>query len=257
MKRPPRALAQTLAALSRKVRAARKHAGFTLEEAARRAGLSRRFLVEIEAARTNPSIGKLAALAQALGVPLRELCDLPMATAPPQRIALLGLRGAGKSTLGRMLAARLEVAFTELDARIAERAGMGVAEIFELHGPEGYRRLEREALEDWLAHHGSGVLAVPGGLVSEPATLDRLCQTCRTVWLKASPQEHWQRVAAQGDLRPMRNDPNAMLRLQSLLEAREPGYRRATVHLDTSGRSPEASLEQLVGLLEAAGSAAS
>lgn len=240
---------QILRLLAARIREARRRTGMTLEQAAGKAGLSRRFLVEIEAARTNPSIGKLASLAHALGVALRDLCDIPAATAPKLRIAMIGLRGAGKSTLGRMLAARLEVPFTELDDWIEERAGFSVSEIFELHGTEGYRRLERDALEDWLARHGSGVLAVPGGIVSSPATFERLCQTCRTVWLKARPQEHWDRVLAQGDLRPMKGDPRAMERLEALLAARTPAYRRAALHLDTSGRSPEESLGELVGLL--------
>lgn len=249
MKRPPRSLHFTLSALARQVRAARARAELTLEETAQRAGLSRRFLVEIEAARTNPSIGKLAALAAALQVPLRELCDLPPSPAPAARVALLGLRGAGKSTIGRLLATRLEVPFTELDRLIEERAGLGVAEIFELHGGESYRRLEREALEHWLAHHGAGVLAVPGGIVGNAETYERLCRTCRTVWLEARPEEHMARVAAQGDLRPMGDDPNAMERLRRLLQAREPLYRRADLHLRTSGRSPEACAELLCAQL--------
>lgn len=251
MKRPARNLHHLLAALAARLREARARAGLTLDQTARRAGLSRRFLVEIEAARTNPSIGKLAALASALGISLAQLCDLPLAATPPLRIALVGLRGAGKSSIGRALAQRLELPFTELDQLIEERAGLGVGEIFELHGDEGYRRLEREALESWLAHHGSGVLAVPGGLVADDASYARLCQTCRTVWLQARPEEHMARVLAQGDLRPMQDDPDAMARLNRLLRARTPAYERADVHLQTSGRTPEECVEELRARLQA------
>ena len=246
--RPSRRLLESLAA---KVRAARLREGLSLQEAATRAGLSRRFLVEIEAGRTNPSIGKLAALAEAFHLPLRELCDLPTRGAPVKRIALLGLRGAGKSTLGRRLAERLEVPFTELDEVITSIAGLSVAEIFELHGAGGYRRLEAEALEKWLSQHGEGVLATPGGIVSEPRTFDRLLGSCRTVWLQATPQEHWDRVVAQGDLRPMQGHPEAMDRLRALLEERSPSYARAEIHLDTGSGTPEDLVQHLVERLEA------
>ncbi|HEX9792466.1 MAG TPA: shikimate kinase [Planctomycetota bacterium] len=256
--RTPSALLKSLAA---RVREGRARLGLSLEETAARSGLSRRFLVEIEAARTNPSIGKLAALSSALAMPLGELCDLPIQTAPRLRIALLGLRGAGKSTLGRRLAARLEVPFAELDQRIEERAGMTKSEIFELHGTAGYRRIEEEALEDWLRHHGAGVLAVPGGLVTSPRAYERLLATCRTVWLQAAAREHWDRVVAQGDMRPMRGDPAAMQRLEELLAERASWYARAGIHFQTSGHGVEAStellakrlLEESAGLLPATG----
>lgn len=249
MRTSPRPARRLLEALASKIREARKRRGLSLEEAARRASLSRRFLVEIEAGRTNPSIGKLAALASAFGVPLRELCDLPLGGAPPHRIALLGLRGAGKSTIGKLLADRLEVPFCELDDRIQDAAGLTVTEIFELHGASGYRRLEAEALEDWLAHYGTGVLAVPGGLVTSSDTYERLRSTCRTVWLQTTPQEHWDRVVAQGDLRPMRGNPKAMNQLCALLEDRIPLYQKAEVHFETTASTPLQVADSLVEAL--------
>lgn len=224
--------------LAARLRNAREARNLSLQTAADRAGVSRRFLVEVEGGRTNPSIGKLAALADAYGIPLRDLCDLPTGSAPPHRIALIGLRGAGKSTVGRILARELEVDFTELDDLIEELAGLTVKEVFALHGPEGYRRLEREALEAWLKRHGSGVLAVPGGIVTSKESYDRLRSTCRSIWLQASAEEHWNRVVSQGDLRPMRGQPKAMEQLIGLLRARESLYRLADIRISTSGREP-------------------
>ncbi|KAA3609007.1 MAG: helix-turn-helix domain-containing protein [Planctomycetota bacterium] len=246
--RPSRRL---LEALALKVREARRRRGLSLDEAARRASLSRRFLVEIEAGRTNPSIGKLAALAGAFGVPLREMCDLPLGGAPPMRIALIGMRGAGKTTLGKALAESLEIPFGELDESIEELAGVSRAEIFEFHGETGYRRLESEALESWLAHHGEGILAVPGGIVSSSNTYERLRATCRTIWLQASPEEHWNRVVAQGDLRPMHGNPRAMEQLRRILSERTPLYRQAEFHLDTSQRQASACVDELKRFLTA------
>jgi len=243
-------LQQILETLGLRLKEARQARGLSLQEAADRAGVSRRFLVEAEAGRTNPTLGRLAALAGTYGIPLRDLCDLPTFAAPPARIALIGLRGAGKSTLGRMLAEKLEIPFAELDDIICELAGLSVSEIFELHGGAGYRKLERAALEEWLARHGSGVLAVPGGIVSSPGSFERLRATCRTLWLTPEPEEHWQRVVTQGDLRPMKNQPRAMEQLQALLEQRIPLYRLADVHLDTSGKTPEECLERALAALQ-------
>ncbi len=234
-----------LQALGDRVRSLREARGDTLAELAEAAALSRRFLVEIESGRANPSLRKLAALAGALGRPLAELCDLPLGP-PPQRYALIGLRGAGKSTLGRLFAAHLEVPFGELDDHIEALRGLTRGEIFALEGAASYRRSEADALEDWLAHHGTGVLAVPGGIVESLPTYQRLLATCRTIWLQAAPEEHWQRVAAQGDTRPMRADPAAMERLRQLLEERSAAYAKAMVHVDTSGRSPGDCLETIL-----------
>jgi XRE family aerobic/anaerobic benzoate catabolism transcriptional regulator len=240
-----------LEALAHKVRQTRHARGLSLQETSTKAGFSRRFLVEIEAGRANPSIGKLSALADALCMPLRELCDLPGRGVPALRIALIGLRGAGKSSVGRSLAQTLEIPFSELDDVIRERAGLSVGEIFELHGSEGYRRFETESLEEWLSRHGSGVLAVPGGVVASPYTFERLLGSCRTVWLRAEPQEHMERVRAQGDLRPMSAHPEAMERLVNLLEERSPQYQRAELRLSTSGKTVDEVVAELRGALEA------
>lgn len=192
-----------------------------------------------ESGDANLSLLKLVALARALKLPLRELCDVDVGHAPETRVALLGLRGAGKSSVGRALAQRLEVPFFELDDLIEQSAGMGLGSIFEIHGESAYRQHQREALENWLKHHGSGVLAPGGSIVSDDAAWQRLRSTCRTVWLKARPHEHWQRVVDQGDLRPMNDHPRAMAELEKILAEREPRYALADRTVLTSGMSPD------------------
>ena len=233
-----------LTALGRKIRDAREARRLSLQDLAERAGWSRRFLVDAEAGRANPSLGKLSDLAEALGLPLAQLCDLPRA-GRPARYALVGLRGAGKSTLGQALAQELEVPFSELDSWIERRAGMPVGEIFELEGSVGYRRHEAGALEDWLSHHGTGVLAVPGGIVQSP-TYERLLRSCRTIWLQASPEDHLERVRAQGDTRPMQRSADALSRLKTILREREAAYRRCDFTLLTSGRTVPDCVHQLL-----------
>ena len=220
-----------------RLREARLASGLTLSELARRAGLSRRYATMSETGLANPSLLKLAQLAAALDVPLRELCDLPTRGYSGERIALVGLRGAGKSTVGRRLAHALEAPFVELDQRIEERAGMSLAELFELHGAERFRALEGEALEQVLAESGRLVLATPGSIVADRGTFARLRETCRTVWLRAEPEEHLARVLAQGDRRPMRDRPRAMEELRELLARREPDYARCEFVVSTTGRS--------------------
>lgn len=228
-----------LAVVGKRLAAARQRAGLTLSDAAQRAGLSRRYVSMAENGDANLSLLKLAALSVALRIPLRELCDIDVAGAPALRVALLGLRGAGKSSVGRSLARKLEVPFFELDRLIEDRAGMSLAPLFEIHGEARYRELQRAALEDWLEHHGSGVLATGGSIVRDEAAFARLRSTCRTVWLKAAPEEHWQRVVDQGDMRPMRNNPRAMAELQQILAAREPSYALADFTAITSGQEVE------------------
>ena len=161
------------------------------------------------------------------------------------RVALVGLRGAGKSTIGAGLADRLAVPFVQLDREVERIAGMRLAEVFDLFGQAGYRRLERRALEAVLERHDRFVLEAGGGLVAEPATYDRLLGACLTVWLQARPEEHMARVAAQGDHRPMAGSPEAMDDLRRILEVRGPLYARADLTLDTSGRAPEACVAAL------------
>lgn len=237
-----------LLAFGHRIRALRREQNHSLQGLADLAGLSRRFLVEIEAGRANPSLAKLAALAQALHVDLGRLCDLPLPH-PARRIALVGMRGAGKSSLGRRLAQALEIPFFELDQWVQEHAGMTNSAIFELEGSEGFRLREQEALEAWLSRHAEGVLAVAGGLAENAVAWNRLLASCTVVWLRAQPQEHWDRVLAQGDSRPMRGLPDARARLEGLLRAREPAYARAPLHVDTSGRTEAQAAEELQALL--------
>jgi XRE family aerobic/anaerobic benzoate catabolism transcriptional regulator len=237
-----------LADLGRRLRKRRLERGLSVSDLALQAGVSRRYLTDAEAGRANLSILKLIDLARALEVPVTALLREP--EPPRERIALVGLRGAGKSTLGRRLALALEVPFVELDQRVEAVAGLTLGEIFGLHGEEGYRRFEAEALERVLSEGERVVLAVGGSVVTSPATFERLRATCRTVWLRARPEEHFERVLAQGDRRPMAERPRARAELEALLAARAPLYARCEHALDTSGRSPDACLRDLLRLAE-------
>src|SRR5205085_10103466 len=166
-----------------------------------------------------------------------------------QRIALIGLRGSGKSTLGGALAARLDVPFIELDREIERQSGIDLSQLFELFGQEVFRRNERTALEAILQHQPRFVLATGGSLVTEPGTFELLSASCRTVWLKAHPEEHMRLVVEQGDLRPMANNDRDMADLVSILTSREPLYAKADLVLDTAGQTPERSLQELLDLL--------
>lgn len=223
--------------LGRRLREARARSGLTLADLARRSGLSRRYVTEAEAGRANLSVLKLAALAGALRVRMGELADLPLVSPHSERVALIGLRGAGKSSIGRELALRLEAPFVELDAKVEELAGMPLGELFSLHGEEHFHRLEAEALESVLASGERLVLATGGSIVASPSSFERLRATCRTIWLSAKPEEHLQRVAEQGDRRPMQGRPRAMQELKELLARREPLYRRCEIEIATSGLS--------------------
>jgi XRE family aerobic/anaerobic benzoate catabolism transcriptional regulator len=228
-----------LVSFAERLRAARLETGLSVTELAERAGLSRRTLTEAEAGRANPSLVKLAALASGLGVGLGELLDLPLTAHRGERLALVGLRGAGKTSVGRLLARSLEVPLVELDACVEERAGLTLAELFEVHGERRFRELEAEALEEVLARGDRMVLATGGSIVASHATFERLRRTCHTVWLRARPEEHFQRVLDQGDRRPMRQRPRAMEELRDLLAEREPLYDRCEHAVETSGRSAE------------------
>jgi XRE family transcriptional regulator, aerobic/anaerobic benzoate catabolism transcriptional regulator len=166
------------------------------------------------------------------------------------RIALLGLRGAGKSTLGAKLAAERDVPFIELDHEIEKDTGMPLAEIFSLYGQSGYRAIEKRTLERVLGASDSAVISVGGGIVSEKETYDYLLAHCYTVWLKAQPEEHMSRVIAQGDFRAMAGSDRAMEDLRRILESREPLYRKADTCVDTSGDSVDASFSKLKAALQ-------
>jgi XRE family transcriptional regulator, aerobic/anaerobic benzoate catabolism transcriptional regulator len=181
----------------------------------------------------------------ALGPLLGHKPANPPGAGASQRIALIGLRGAGKSTLGQMLAADLDYPFVELSREIEKIAGGSVAEIQALYGANAYRRYERRALDEAIAAYPQSVIATPGGLVSEAATFNQVLSHCTTVWLKAKPEDHLKRVAAQGDLRPMAASKEAMQDLKGILAGRAAFYSKAQMQLDTSEQDLEATFAAL------------
>ncbi len=238
-----------LGGIGRRVRALRAERGLTLRGLAARSRVSERFLNQVESGAANISVRKLAALAQALGTTPAALLAGPGGEPDLPVIALLGLRGAGKTTVGRRLARRLRVPFVELDRRTEEAAGLSLAEIFALHGEAYYRRLERETLERVLAEQRPLVLATGGGVVTSPETYDLLRRRTLTVWLRATPSEHWNRVVQQGDRRPMADNPQAMAELRRLLAAREPLYAEAAHTVDTSRLDADSVVQALEALV--------
>ena len=263
--------ADYLKSVGERVRESRARRGMTRKLLARDSGVSERYLAQLETGQGNISILLLRQIAKALDTPVEALVlqgpeppvDLVHTTeflrrlpadqlsqarrllveqfggvdlaARHGRIALIGLRGAGKSTLGAILAERLEVPFLELDRFIEQESGVTLSAIFDLYGQSGFRRLERRCLDQVIERYPRFVLATGGSLVSEPATFERLLTMCFTVWLRATPEEHMQRVIAQGDMRPMEDNREAMSDLLRILEVREPLYGKADVTLDTSG----------------------
>jgi XRE family aerobic/anaerobic benzoate catabolism transcriptional regulator len=226
-------LVDLLNEIGQRVRERRKAKAMTLKELAKASGLSERFVSDLEAGRANISVMNLAEVAQALAMPLSAFFNAPERGV----IALLGLRGAGKSTVGKALAAKLGVQFFELDQLVEGEAGMRLAEIFSIHGEAYFRRLELDVLSRFLDAHPRAVLATGGGLVTSADAFRLLLERTRTVWLKATPKEHWERVVKQGDLRPMRDRPQARTELNRRLREREPLYAQAQRTLVTSGRS--------------------
>lgn len=239
-----------LTRFGRRIRSLRGEKGWTLAELADAAGLSVRFLGEVEAGRGNISLTKLAGLAAALSVPIPSLLD----GAAPARgvISLVGLRGAGKSSVGKKLAARLDLPFFELDALIEAAAGISLAEVFAIHGESYYRRLETETLERFLREHPASVLATGGGIVTNGDAFERLKRATRVVWLKARPEDHWERVVKQGDRRPMASSRDAKAELARLLRSREPLYRQAHDVADTSQLGLAGTVDRLASALSPA-----
>src|SRR5712691_253618 len=274
-----------LKALGERVRQVRARRGMTRKLLARDSGVSERYLAQIESGKGNISILVLRQLAGALDIPLDVLLsegpeppvefvhmveflrrlsidDLKLVrqlllqqfggidtAARHGRIALIGLRGAGKSTLGSALAERLEMPFLELDRLIEQESGLTLNLIFDFRGQAGFRELERQCLESVLQRYPCFVLATGGSLVSEPGTFERLLSGCFTVWVRASLEEHMQRVIAQGDMRPMANNRDAMSDLKRILAEREVLYSKSDIQIDTAGRTFEESVETLIQAL--------
>lgn len=283
--RAERQAAELMRLVGTRVHDARKALGWSRRELSERSGVSPRYLAQLEGGDGNISIGLLDRVARALHQPLDRLLrhggpagehvrlshlyDAAseatkarvwqmldpgnQAAGKAQRLCLIGLRGAGKSTLGARLGAAAGIRFIELNREIEERAGIPLAEIIALYGEEGYRQLEADTLEDIIATGDRLVLAVAGGIVSQPETFQRVLSRFHTVWIKASPEDHMNRVRAQGDLRPMAGNPQAMAQLHQILKNREADYRKADHMIDTSGRSVEETLSGLIGWIREIG----
>ena len=274
-----------LAALGERTRALRARRGLTRKGLAKAAEVSERHLANVEMGVGNASVQFLRQLAQALNCSLAELVGDETASSPEwlmireilrgrsevelararaalvdmfgapasqaarrQRIALIGLRGAGKSTLGRGLAESCRLPFVELNRSIETLAGCTLSEIHSLYGPAAYRRYEKRAMEEAIQRHPRAVIATPGGIVSDPATFNLLLAHCYTVWVRATPEEHMDRVLAQGDTRPMAGhagNAEAMNDLRRILESRAAFYSKADAVFDTTAMSPQAALAAL------------
>jgi XRE family aerobic/anaerobic benzoate catabolism transcriptional regulator len=267
-----------LEGLGQRVRTMRALRGMSRKVLAKVSGISERYIAQLEGGKGNVSIVLLRRVANAMGAPLEDLIpggelqpDWPVirdllrkatpnqiaqakellsgGSAPLRRafsgIALIGLRGAGKSTLGKMLAGRIGWSFVELNKEIERQNGLSVAEIIALYGQEGFRRMEQAALVQLLARKELMVLATGGGIVSEPVTFDLILKSFYTIWLKAEPEEHMGRVRSQGDLRPMADDRSAMAELRNILISREPLYARANAMVDTAGLTVDAAAARL------------
>jgi XRE family transcriptional regulator, aerobic/anaerobic benzoate catabolism transcriptional regulator len=277
--------AEYLRLLGERIREARARRGMTRKILARDSDVSERYLAQLETGQGNISIVLLRQIAHAMGLPLgdlvREEPDRPVeltlliqtlsrlpakdlaqarkllgetfgaavASERRHRIALIGLRGAGKSTLGAMLAKSLAVPFIELDREIERDSGTRLAEVFDLYGQAAYRRYERRALEGVIERYDRAVIATGGSIVSEPATFDLLLSACHTVWLTAAPEEHMSRVVAQGDTRPMAENEQAMEDLRRILAGRNALYSKADARIDTAGKTVEQSFAELKAAL--------
>ncbi len=235
-----------LTTVGARIRALRERQGLARRQLSEISGVSERFLAQLEAGRGNISLMRFADVAEALSTTPSEL--LAGASSPQNAsgiIALLGVRGAGKSSVGAKLAEQQEVLFVEVDTRIEHAAGLSLAEIFELHGESYYRRLEREVLSRLLTESRAMVLATGGSIVNDRENYALLRERSSTVWLRAKAEDHWNRVIQQGDARPMAENPHAFSELRALLAAREPLYATAHHVIDTSGKSIGEVVEQL------------
>ena len=276
------AVAALMDQVGQRVYAARKGKRLSRRELSERSGVSPRYIVRLEGGEGNISIGLLQRIAIALDKPIESLVSIDDNIAddisrlivryqnadtatranvlrvldPEQlrehkaeRLCLIGLRGAGKSTLGDQIGKALDLPFTELNQEIERSAGIPVSEVIAMYGEEGYRKLEADTIKTIIATRERLVLAVAGGVVEKPDTFAEVLGRFHTVWLKASPTEHMERVRAQGDLRPMAGNPQAMEQLREILVSRESFYGQAEHHLDTSGKTIEATLAELRALI--------
>ncbi len=266
--------------LGQRVRTMRALRGMSRKVLAKVSGISERYIAQLEGGKGNVSIVLLRRVSNAMGAHVEDLIpsadpapdwpvirDLLRKATPAQiaqakealtgagtstqrrpsfsGIALIGLRGAGKSTLGKILAAKIGWKFVELNKEIELQNGLSVAEIIALYGQEGFRRMEQAALGQLLARKELMVLATGGGIVSEPLTFELTLSSFYTIWVKAEPEEHMARVRGQGDLRPMADDRSAMAELRNILVSREPLYARANAVVDTAGLSVDAAAARL------------
>ncbi len=278
--------ARLIARLAARVRAVRKDRGLPRRVLSEMSGVSPRYLAQLEAGEGNISVGLLQRVATALDVKIEALLaeqsppdrDLERlgrlyrqssgdiqsqvrsllapqnpAVLRAQRICLVGLRGAGKSTLGRMAGEALGVPFVELNKEIEAHTDMPLAEVMALYGQDGYRALEAEAVARVVRQHDRLILAVAGGIVAEEATYNQLLERFHTVWVRTSPAEHMQRVRAQGDERPMKGNPAAMDQLKSLLSLRAPLYEKAEAEVNTSNKTVTSSLNDLMKVIATRG----
>src|SRR5262245_25452393 len=234
-----------LARLGERVRAWRQQSSTTRKVLSQSSGVSERYLAQLEAGEGNISVLLLRKIARAMGVPVDQLVREEERAAGAERVALVGLRGAGKSTLGRKLAEAVGAPFIELDHEVEKEAGARLGEVFAMYGQDAFRRFERRALERVLREEPRAVIAVGGSLVTDPGSYDLLLGSCRCVWLKAAPEEHMSRVIAQGDMRPFKGRSAALAEIKKLLADRDSLYARASATIDTSGKSLKQSLEQL------------
>ena len=233
--------------LGERVRAWRAAHATTRKALAASSGVSERFLAQLEAGQGNISVLRLRELARAMGMPLEALVREPEKKG---LVALIGLRGAGKSTLGAKLAETLKMPFVELDKEVEKEAGAELGEVFAMYGQDAFRRFERRALERVLAQHQRAVIATGGSLVTAADTYRLLLARCFCIWLKTRPEEHMARVIEQGDMRPFKGRnapgrPSALDEIKKLLEDRAGLYARADATLETSGRTVRQSLAEL------------
>ncbi len=240
-----------LAGLGDRVRAWRTEQAMTRKTLSEASGVSERYLAQLESGQGNMSVLLLRKVARAMGLPIERLVQEEERAPRAGRIALVGLRGAGKSTLGKKLADTLGVPFIELDREVEKEAGAKLGEVFAMYGQEAFRRFERRALERVLAQHERAVIATGGSLVTDPATYEQLLERCFCVWLKASPEDHMARVIAQGDMRPFSGRTQgqgrsaALDEIRKLLAERDRLYARAAATIETSGKTVKQSLHEI------------